>query len=115
MENKKTWTKEDLERAHNFSANNRPELKKDSRCGCFNCLHIYDPAEIKEWIVDPNSPIDHLGTAICPYCKRDTVLGESSGFPIETPFLEAMNNQYISAKMFIPLSWILGLKQNDPD
>lgn len=64
-------------------------LKKDSVCGCFYCLRIFDPSEIEEWIIADN-PIDKNGTAICPHCGIDSVIGESSGFPITTDFLRGM-------------------------
>lgn len=78
-----------LERAHNKSSNHKPELENDQRCGCFYCLKIFNPVEIKEWIVDEIS-IDWQGTAICPYCGVDSVIGESSGFPITYEFLKEM-------------------------
>ena len=76
--------------AHQFSNNHKPELEKDHKCGCFYCLEIFDPAEIEEWLIHDN-PCDRRGTAICPYCDIDSVIGESSGFPITKEFLEAMN------------------------
>jgi len=77
-------------RAHIFSSNHMDQLKKDKRCGCFYCIRIYDPAEIEEWIIDDN-PIDKGGTAICPYCGIDSVIGESSGYPLTEEFLRKMN------------------------
>jgi len=75
--------------AHKYSSNHMPQLKKDKLCGCFYCLRIFDPAEIEDWIIDDN-PIDKHGTAICPYCGIDSVIGESSGFPLTTEFLQRM-------------------------
>ncbi len=71
---------------HNFSANHKEALLKDKKCGCFYCLKIFDPNEINEWIEDVS------GTAICPYCGIDSIIGESSGFPITKEFLEKMND-----------------------
>lgn len=88
-----TKMKYDLEAAHECSSNHMPELKKDSNCGCFYCLAIYDPAEIEEWIIDDN-PIDRRGTAICPYCGIDSVIGESAGYPITKDFLQAMQHRW---------------------
>ena len=96
MNTNRKWTEDELEQAHTLSANNRPALLKDSRCGCFRCMHIFDPAEIKNWIIDPTSPIDDLGTATCPYCGVDSVIGESSGFPIDEDFLDAMSERYFT-------------------
>ncbi len=76
-------------RAHSAASNHMAQLKQDKRCGCFYCLRIYNPAEIEEWIIDDN-PIDKGGTAICPYCGIDSVIGESSGYPLSVEFLEKM-------------------------
>ncbi|MEE6449420.1 cytoplasmic protein [Gottfriedia acidiceleris] len=72
--------------AHRFSSYHRTELEKDSICGCFYCLKIYSPTEINEWW-------DNEKTAVCPYCGIDSVIGESSGFPITEQFLIGMNKK----------------------
>lgn len=77
---------EDYITAHKFSANHKEALLKDKKCGCFYCMKIFDPNEINEWIEDVS------GTAICPYCGIDSIIGESSGFPITKEFLEKMND-----------------------
>ena len=79
--------------AHKFSSNHKPELEKDSVCGCFYCLTIFHPSEIKEWIIE-DTAIDSRGTAICPYCSIDSVIGESSGYPITEEFLEKMQEHW---------------------
>lgn len=82
MENK------DIIEAHKFCANHREELLKDNKCGCFYCLQIFSPSEIQEWIEDPK------GTAVCPYCGIDAVIGESSNYPITEEFLEKMEKYW---------------------
>lgn len=79
---------EDVRKAHYFSANHKEELLKDKKCGCFYCLKIFNSTEIKEWLDDIG------GTAICPYCGIDSVIGESSGFPITEEFLKEMNKYW---------------------
>lgn len=86
-------SKYDLELAHKFSCNHKPELEKDRTCGCFCCLAVFDPSEINEWIEAENL-CDERGTAICPYCNVDSIIGESSGFPITQEFLEAMHERW---------------------
>ncbi|MDO4207195.1 MAG: cytoplasmic protein [Lachnospiraceae bacterium] len=85
--------KYDLELAHRFSNNHKPELEKDIKCGCFYCLTIFEPSEIEEWIIADN-PCDKRGTAICPHCGIDSVIGESSGFPITKEFLLKMKKRW---------------------
>ncbi len=37
-------------------------------------------------------------TAICPYCGIDSVIGESSGYPINKDFLEMMRKHWFQIK-----------------
>ena len=74
--------------AHAFSSSHRKFLKSDNLCGCFFCMKIFNPNLITEWIEDVG------GTAICPYCGIDSVIGESSGYPITKEFLLQMNNYW---------------------
>lgn len=84
----KNYIESDYTNAHKFSINNGEMLKKDKKCGCFYCLSIYSPTEINEWIHDKEL------TALCPYCGVDSVLGESSGYPITKEFLSEMNERW---------------------
>jgi hypothetical protein len=76
--------------AHKYSANHKKVLEKDSVCGCFYCLEIFSPQEIYEWIPDIS------GTAVCPYCGIDSVIGESSGYPITKEFLQEMYDYWFT-------------------
>lgn len=82
--------------AHKFSCNHMDALKQDSVCGCFHCGKIFSPSQITRWILGDN-PGDRLGTAICPHCGVDAVIGESSGYPITEAFLAEMNRHWFSA------------------
>ncbi|MBQ8858695.1 MAG: cytoplasmic protein [Clostridia bacterium] len=75
-------------KAHDFCINNRGALMGDAVCGCFYCLKIFSPSEIEEWIQDEKE------TAICPYCGIDSIIGESSGYPITKEFLEEMQKYW---------------------
>jgi len=75
--------------AHRFSSRHRKELEKDTVCGCFFCLKIFNPKKITEWC-------DNEDTALCPYCGIDSIIGESSGFPITRSFLERMHREWFS-------------------
>lgn len=81
---KKMIQNTDVRKAHQFCSNNKKDLLKDKKCGCFYCGKIFSPTKIEEWIDSAND------TALCPYCGIDSVIGESSGFPITKEFLEKM-------------------------
>lgn len=76
----------ELEQAHQYRRKNRRGLENDKICGCFYCLEIFNSNEIVEWWYDD--------TAECPYCGNDSVLGESSGFPITKRFLKEMHERW---------------------
>ena len=87
----KWWGKyslEDIKKAHEFSSNHREQLLQDKRCGCFCCGRIFTPQDIVDWI---DWGPDSEGTAMCPCCLVDAVIGESSGYPITEEFLEEMH------------------------
>ena len=84
--------------AHKFSTRHANSLKNDKTCGCFYCLSVFSPSEIKHWIKEratqgDDSKAEHQ-TALCPYCGIDSVIGESSGYPITKEFLEKMKNYW---------------------
>ena len=81
--------KNSLSKAHKYSINHKSTLINDSFCGCFHCLKIFNPNEITRWVKDS---LD--GTAMCPYCGIDSVIGESSGFPITKDFLLKMRKRW---------------------
>ena len=83
--------KKDIIAAHKYCTANRKQLAKDKVCGCFYCLKIYDPKEIEDWIQDKDGD-----TALCPYCDIDSVIGESSGYPITLGFLKEMYNHWFT-------------------
>lgn len=79
---------EDIIEAHKYSANHKKELLQDSIFACFYCGKVFHPNEIIMWVKDI------FGTAVCPYCGIDSVIGESSGFPITEEFLERMHKRW---------------------
>lgn len=76
-----------LEKAHRASIHHRKQLENSSVCGCFFCGEIFSPKEIQEWV-------DNNDTALCPYCGIDSVLGDSSGFPVTKEFLGEMRKYW---------------------
>ena len=81
----------DVIKAHEYCSDHRDQLENDTVCGCFYCLKIFNPKEIHEWIRFDGDKSD---TAFCPNCGIDSVIGESSGFPITKDFLKQMNDYW---------------------
>ena len=78
-----------LQSAHKHSSRHRAEVLVSDVCGCFYCKATYPPAEIAQWINEGD------GTALCPECAIDSVLGSASGFPVSDPsFLTAMHEHW---------------------
>ena len=82
-----TYSYDALTNAHRFASNHKQQILSDNKCGCFYCGRIFEPSEIKMWL-------DMEDTALCPYCGIDSVIGESSGYPITKEFLEAMYKRW---------------------
>ncbi len=73
--------------AHSLCTRNREMLLNRDKCGCFYCLSIYDPAEIKDWTDDGK-------TALCPCCGIDSVIYETEQYPLTTEFLKEMHDYW---------------------
>lgn len=85
--------------AHTHSANHRQEIESSTLCGCFYCLSTFKPSAVEEWIDWPEGTPEDLDlsagtTALCPKCGIDSVIGSSSGYPIDTVFLSAMHRRW---------------------
>jgi len=78
-------------RAHTHSMHNRDELLSGERCGCFYCVAIFSPEEVKEW-VDEEKGIGQ--TALCPKCGIDAVIGSKAGYPVTAEFLGIMKTHW---------------------
>ncbi len=80
--------------AHEHCNRNRDEVCRSGVCGCFYCCNTFAPEEISTWIGPPPDATALLAelahTALCPRCGVDSVLGDSSGYPITSEFLARM-------------------------
>lgn len=76
--------------AHEHSSDHREEILASDVCGCFYCMQIYSPREIREWVDDGK-------TAVCPKCGIDSVIGSASRFDISGEFLRSMKEYWFSA------------------
>ncbi|WP_439472921.1 hypothetical protein [Brevundimonas sp.] len=81
-----SFTEGYLRDAHSHCARHRAELEASAVCGCFYCLETFAPHEIEEWVPEGD------GTAHCPKCWIDSVIGDASGFPVsDKAFMAAMH------------------------
>ncbi len=110
----KKYTEADYKAAHKFSIRNSEKLKKDKACGCFYCLSVFSPKEIKNWLIEKR-PIEKSNfsngdvkvnkweyseeqTALCPFCQIDSVISESCGYSITREFLSEMNEYWFGGQ-----------------
>ena len=87
----------DLKKAHKASIWHRSIIVQSELCGCFYCLEIFKPQEIKEWtdFKDASGKATEKGqTALCPKCCIDSVIGSASNFPITKEFLKKMHTHW---------------------
>jgi hypothetical protein len=83
----------DVIEAHDHSISNQSEILRSKQCGCFYCGMIFPPSEVTDWMNEnphPKTGKPREPTAPCPYCNKDTVIGDASGYPINQEFLDKM-------------------------
>ncbi len=81
----------ELTSAYGHAVRHRVEVLRSEACGCFHCLSLFPPSDIKSWI-------DTGQTALCPRCGMDAVIGSESGLELSEDFLEAMGRRWFPAK-----------------
>jgi len=81
--------------AHDHSSSNKQEIKSSKKCGCFFCCEIYDASDVVNFI-EANNDCDRLGTAICPKCGIDSVIGDASGIEITPEFMRKMHEHWFN-------------------
>lgn len=87
------YSTEFLNQSHRFSFVNKDQILASDIVGCFYCKQLFTATEItiEDYIQDKNN-----GTAECPYCHIDSVIGDASGIELSFEFLGAMNEYYFS-------------------
>jgi uncharacterized membrane protein len=88
----KIHKREDYEKAHQFSSNNRRQIYLSDSCGCFFCLATFSPEEIQHWTDENELGVGQ--TARCPQCGNDSVLSSAAGFPLTNDFLTQMQSHF---------------------
>ena len=85
--------------ARHHTWNNKAEIESSAVCGCCTCLRIFPANDIVAWISGDAGNLEDLesvrgGTALCPHCGGDAVIGDKSGFGINPNFLARMNEAW---------------------
>jgi hypothetical protein len=75
-----------LKAAREHSTDHREELQRSEVCGCFYCCSTFVAPDVEEWLDEGQ------GTALCPNCGVDSVIGSASGYPVGAKdFLRVMH------------------------
>ena len=77
----------ELIKLHKCAIENRQELEKTDKCGCFYCKQIFYAGDVTEWTDDGN-------TAICPHCGVDSVICNKKDYVVTPEDLELLNKYY---------------------
>lgn len=84
----------DVKALHELSRFHREALAASPRCGCFHCLRIYAPSEIREWARSDGDDTA-LTCAVCPRCSVDAVL-PGSAVDLSSELLQAMHAHWFA-------------------
>ena len=83
--------RQELERAQTHSLNNRSELEKSRRCGCFHCESVFPASAVLHW-TEKSRPQGE-----CPSCGIDAVIGDAAGFGMSPVFLREMRDRWFGS------------------
>ena len=75
------------------------EIEASKLCGCYCCMQTFPPDEIVAWTGIDASSFDNpdaviSGTAVCPRCGSESMIGDKSGYTIDANFLGRMNEAW---------------------
>jgi hypothetical protein len=73
------------------SSNHRKSILASTRCGCYYCCTLFEPADIEEWI-DETEDGGRGQSALCPNCGIDAVIGDALGAPITIDVLKKLKS-----------------------
>lgn len=62
---------------------NKDALARSECCGCYNCIQLFSPTAIVDYI-------DKGNTALCPFCGMDSVIGTNMGYNVTIKFLKRL-------------------------
>ncbi|MEQ1784259.1 MAG: cytoplasmic protein [Hyphomonadaceae bacterium] len=76
-----------VENLMKFTTANREQVEASDLCVCMDCQEYFPSGTVERFLRD--------GTAFCPSCGNDAVVGDASGLPIfDAGFLDAVNSQW---------------------
>ena len=78
----------DLDQAQFASFYNRNSIQSSQRAGCFACGHLFDAAQVVDWL---DEQYEQQASAVCPRCGVTAVIGDAAGYPIDEDFMAAMH------------------------
>lgn len=81
-------SKEDLLRAHTYTLDNYPMLFAQQACVCIYCKERFASHAIRDY------SYSEKGTALCPKCGIDSIVGEYAGFELSDAFIEKMHEYF---------------------
>jgi len=85
------YSEEIVKSAHSHATNNFAELEASTTAACFYCLEVYPASKIERWLKEGK------GTACCPECTIDAVIGDASSLPIaDRKFRDAMHDYWFN-------------------
>ena len=92
----------ELEAFRRFALDHRALMDRSERAGCFQCVRIFAPSEIREWMHDPaapDAPAPAAGTetATCPRCGFAALL-PSAAVPLDAELLEEMATHHFGVR-----------------
>ena len=91
MKEDKKMNEKMLNDIYKHCSNNKEELLLVNKCGCFNCMKIFSPKEIIEWIELDKGKF----TAFCPYCAIDSVIAESKDYKLTDRLLIKLHERWM--------------------
>ena len=71
-----------------YSMKNKRFIEESESCGCYNCLKVFSKHDIAEWT-------DAGETALCPFCKVDSVLAQTYGLPLDQNSLKIVHDYWL--------------------
>lgn len=92
-ETKREKRKLRMDAIRKHSTDNQPDIVASEICGCYSCMNMFSPEEIKDY-----APGYVFATAKCPVCGRKTVLPEHPDYKLTRHLLNELRQHYFKPK-----------------